>query len=238
MTINWGRVLISVVVLAGFTLAIIWVAFQWYRGNSDSNATISQYLNNPQGNAQLETAAFTQCPNAPFMLPSGGFIGLLWRDSAAPYTALSRHTGLDIFGGQAQGTVPVVAVYDGWLTRLEDWQSTVIIRHDDPLQSGRTIWTYYTHMAARNGNTSYIQSEFPAGTFSQPITQGTIIGYQGAYSPQFPVATHVHFSIVTSNLDGSFRNEAVLENTLNPSPYFGMDVNADTNSNRPVRCLE
>ena len=238
MIINWGRVLISVVILASITLLIAWLALQWYRGNSDSNITISRYLNNPQANSHLETSAFTHCPDAPFIVPSEGFIGLLWRDSAAPYTALRRHTGIDIFGGRTEGTVPIVAVYDGWLTRLEDWQSTVIIRHDDPLQAGRTIWTYYTHMALRNGGESFIPLDFPQGTYNMPITQGTIIGYQGAYSPQFPVATHLHMSIVTSNPDGSFRNEAILENTLDASPYFGMDLNADTNDERPVQCIE
>lgn len=238
MTINWKRVFIAVILLIGVMLVIAWLGLQWYRGESNSNVAIGQYLNNPQGNTHLETSALTRCPDAPFIIPSDGFIGLLWRDSAGPYTTLHRHTGIDIFAGQAEGTSPIFAVYDGWLTRLDDWQSTVIIRHDDPLQEGRTIWTYYTHMASRNGNESFIVPDFPQGTYDEPITQGTVIGYQGAYSPQFPVATHLHLSIVTTNPDGSFRNEAVLENTLNPSPYFGMDLNADTNLDRPVQCFE
>ena len=106
-----------------------------------------------------------------------------------------------------------------------------------PYQAGRTIWTYYTHMASRTGE-DFIVDDYPQGTFSVPITQGTLIGYQGAYSPQFPVAVHLHLSIVTTAADGSFRNEAILENTLNPSPYFGIDLNADSNNNRPVQCLE
>ena len=223
-------VLFLVMLIAGIVL------FRWYFFRSGSNDLIRVFLNNPQTNTELVTGAFTQCPGAPFILPSAGFIGLLWRDDAAPYTPLRRHTGIDIFGGQPEGQVPIYAVYDGWLTRLEDWQSTVIIRHDDPLQPGRTIWTYYTHMASRNG-ASYIADDYPRGTFAKPISQGTLIGYQGAYSPQFPVAVHLHMSIVTTEPDGSFRNEAILENTLNPSPYFGMDVNADSNTSRPVQCI-
>lgn len=211
--------------------------FQWWFVRSNSGEAIGQFLRNPEANRHLETGAFTQCPGAPFIIPTEGFIGLLWRDDAGPYTPLRRHTGIDIFGGRPTGEVPIYAVYDGWLTRLDDWQSTVIIRHDDPLQEGRSIWTYYTHMASRSGET-YIIDEYPQGTYGVPISQGTLIGYQGAYSPQFPVAVHLHLSIVTANDDGSFRNEAVLENTLNPSPYFGMDVNADSNTARPVRCLE
>lgn len=223
-------------ILIVLALGLVFIAY-WTFGRSGSNNMIARFLNNPQANANLNSEAFTQCPDAPFIIPTDGFIGLLWRDDAAPYTPLRRHTGIDIFGGQAQGQVPIYAVYDGWLTRLEDWQSTVIIRHDDPLQAGRTIWTYYTHMASRDG-TSYIEDTYPQGTYNVPIPQGTRIGYQGAYSPQFPVAVHLHISIVTSEPDGSFRNEAILENTVNPSPYFGINLNADSNESRPVRCHE
>ena len=118
---------------------------------------------------------------------------------------------------------------------MADVHTTVIIRHNDPLQAGRTIWTYYTHMAGLNGD-SYIVDDYPQGTFSIPITQGTIIGYQGLYNPPFPIAMHLHMSIVTSNDDGSFRNEAILENTIDPSPYLGVDLNADTQLLRPVVC--
>ncbi|MEL6408713.1 MAG: M23 family metallopeptidase [Chloroflexota bacterium] len=212
--------------------------FFWYRGSSNSNESIGRFLRNPDANTDLETPAFTQCEGAPFIVPSAGFIGLLWNDDAAPYNALRRHTGIDIFGGQPEGTVPIYAAYDGWLTRLDGWFSTVIIRHDDPLQEGRTIWTYYTHMAAGNGSRSFVADAYPAGTFNVPIEQGTLIGYQGAYSPQFPVAIHLHMSIVTSEPDGSFRNEAILENTLDPSPYFGIELDAMTQRERPVRCRE
>ncbi|MEM9953115.1 MAG: M23 family metallopeptidase [Chloroflexota bacterium] len=225
--------LVGLVLVAGVVFAGYWIFFR-----SDSNTTIRQFLTNPQANPDLNTPAFTQCPDAPFIIPSDGFIGLLWRDDAAPYTPIRRHTGIDIFAGQAEGTTPIYAAYDGWLTRLDNWESTVIIRHDDPLQAGRTIWTYYTHMASRDGSKNFIVDDYPKGTFSVPITQGTLIGYQGTYNPPFPVAVHLHMSIVTSDDDGSFRNEAILENTLDPSPYFGIDLNADSNTRRPVTCLE
>lgn len=210
-------------------------AYRWYRGSSGSNDYIARWLRNPAQNDQLETSALIRCGDAPFIIPSEGFIGLLWRDSAAPYNSLQRHTGIDIFGRGQSGTVPIYAAYDGWLTRLDDWTSTVIIRHDDPLLEGRTIWTYYTHMASIDGD-SYIVDAYPQGTFSEPITQGALIGYQGLYSPGLRIAMHLHMSIVTSEPDGRFRNEAILENTLDPSPYFGFDVNADTQRNRPVDC--
>lgn len=229
------RMMLVVTLVGGIGLVGL---YWWYRGSSNSNQTIAQWLRNPQANQQLATAARTRCGDAPFIIPSEGFIGLLWRDDAAPYNALRRHTGIDIFGGEGEGVTPIYAAYDGNLTRLDDWFSTVIIRHDDPLQAGRTIWTYYTHMASRDGSTSFIVDNYPQGTFNMPIKQGDIIGYQGAYNPPFPVAIHLHMSIVTSEPDGSFRNEAILDNTLDPSPYFGMDLNADTQGQRPITCRD
>jgi hypothetical protein len=172
-----------------------------------------------------------------FLLPSSGFIGLLYRDPARPYHIFRRHTGVDIFGNGEPGDVPVVAVYDGYLTRLNDWFATVIIRHDDPLQLGRTIWTYYTHMGNRSGTTSFVSDEFPPGTADKFVKQGTLLGYQGKYAGiGVPVGLHVHLSIVASDADGSFKNEAILDNTLDPSPYFGLPLNIDDHPKRPIKC--
>src|SRR5262249_7390038 len=158
------------------------------------------------------------CPDAPFILPSDGFIGLLWNDPARPYSGLNPHSGIDIFGDGAPGTVPVYAAYSGNLSRLSDWVASVIIRHEDPLQSGRIIWTYYTHMASRDGSQSFISSEFPPGTTNQPVTQGTLLGYQGEFAGAgaAPIGMHVHFSVVQSDADGSFKNESHIDNTLDP----------------------
>lgn len=206
---------------------------------SQSNTYIAQWLSDPSSRPALKTGQSDLCEEAPFILPSVGFIGLLWRDSASPYSMIRRHTGVDIFGDGAPGTVPVVAVYDGYLTRQEDWKSTVIIRHDDPLQPGRTIWTYYTHMAHRDGRIDYIEDTFPPGTYGKFVKQGTLLGYQGEYAGTVPgswIAMHVHLSIVETGSDGAFLNEAALENTLDPSPYFDLSLDSDQQPTRPIRC--
>ncbi len=210
------------------------------QNQSNSTPPIRRWFDDASPQVRAELTTITQqepCPGAPFILPSDGFIGLLWRDPAGPYHVFNRHTGVDVFGDGDEGEVPVYAVYDGWLTRLPGWFSTVIIRHDDPLQPGRTIWTYYTHLANSDGETSYIAEGFPPGTEEVFVEQGTLLGYQGAYSSgSFQVGVHVHFSIVTSEDDGSFKNEADLDNTLDPSPYFGMTVNIDDLPDRPITC--
>lgn len=227
---------ILIIIIVVGSLGIL-LALAWYRGGSDSNDYIGRWLRNPDNFPEYMTPALTRCGDAPFVVPSEGFIGLLWRDSARPYTPLRRHTGIDIFGAGEPGTVPIYAVYEGYLTRLPDWRSTVIIRHDDPLEPGRTIWTYYTHMASRDGDAVYIAEEFPPGSSEVFVEQGRLLGYQGDYNPGFAVAMHLHMSIVTSAEDGAFLNESILENTLDPSPYFGFPLNID-GAEAPVRCVE
>ena len=94
----------------------------------------------------------------------------------------------------------------------------------------RQIWVYYTHMADRDGN-SFISAEFPPGTSEQYVEAGELLGYQGNYSgnPANPVGVHLHLSIVKSDASGNFKNELDIENTYDPSPWFGLELNARAN---------
>jgi hypothetical protein len=238
LTLPKRKVLFILICLAIATTAIgLFVYTNFIRPDSDSNDYIAQWLRQPETRPSLHTELTEPCPSAPFLLPSSGFIGLLYADPARPYSGLSPHQGIDIFGDGDAGTVPIVAAYDGYLTRLDGWLSTVIIRHDDPLQAGRTLWTYYTHMANQAGTESYVSEQFPRGTHDIFVEQGTFLGYQGDYGGAGPrVATHLHFSIVLSDNEGNFRNEAVFRNTLDPSPYFGMTLNIHDKPSRPISC--
>jgi murein DD-endopeptidase MepM/ murein hydrolase activator NlpD len=176
-----------------------------------------------------------RCGEAPFALPTSGYIAFLWGDSFRPG---HKHQGIDIFGGSEPGKTPVLAAYAGYLTRLMEWKSTVIIRIPaDPLNPGRQIWTYYTHMANKNGS-SYISPEFPPGTSEIYVNPGTFLGYQGDFSgdPDNPVGVHLHFSIVLDDGQGSFRNELAIGNTLDPSPFLGLSLNASQNQAGVATC--
>lgn len=197
---------------------------EWLRGGGDR-----------QG---WRVVALERCGEAPFFMPSNGFIGFLWDDSFYPG---HRHQGLDIFGGEENGQAPVYAAFDGYLTRLETWKSSLIIRiPDDPLLPRRQIWMYYTHMANERGEVSYILPDFPAGTNEVFVAAGTLLGYQGNYSgdPNNPVGVHLHFSIVMDDGDGKFLNELEIKNTLDPSPYFGLALNANNNPDAVPVCPE
>lgn len=234
---RWGQALVVLLGLGGTVGIGALAVFLYSQTQSNSGAVIRRWFADPASRRALITTLREPCPGAPFLLPTDGLIGLLWRDPAVPYHIFRRHTGLDIFGDGAPGTVPVVAAYAGYLTRLDGWLSSVIIRHDDPLRPGHTIWTYYTHMASRDGRTSYIADAFPPGTSEVWVEQGTLLGYQGDYSGgALSVGMHLHFSIVESEPGGSFKNESHLANTLDPSPYLGMPLNINSRPARPITC--
>lgn len=170
-----------------------------------------------------------RCDDSVFAFPTTGAIFGLW-DQA--YRLGHRHQGLDIFPGSTPGESPVYAAYSGYLTRLSDWSASVIIRiPEDPLQAGRQIWNYYTHMASKNGD-SFISDSFPAGSSEVFVEEGTLLGYQGDYSgdPLNPTGLHLHFSIVRDDGRGGFLNELDIKNTIDPSPYFNLAVNHNNNA--------
>ena len=85
---------------------------QWWRGNAEERAA-------------LVTVQREACPDAPFILPADGFIGLLYGDPRGPYSGASPHQGIDIFSPDSStpGLVPVYAASDGYITREQDWSS-------------------------------------------------------------------------------------------------------------------
>src|SRR5215212_7112976 len=225
--------MLSIAILTAIIAAI--VAYYTYRPNAERMNKFRQWIQNPASHLDWKVSAGTQCHSAPFRFPTDGFVGFLWGDGMG---GGHIHQGIDIFAGTDINVTPVIAAYPGYLTRLPDWKSAVIVRvPDDPLHPGKQIWLYYTHMADPSGN-SFISSEFPAGTSEKFIEAGTPLGYQGNYSgdPTNPVGVHLHFSIVEDDGDGKFKNELDIKNTLDPSPYLGLPLNGYDNPDRVPLC--
>ncbi len=229
---RWLLGIVVVGILAGVGI-YLYMNMQRTFGRS---SRVVEWIRNPSAHADWAVRVGTRCaPDAPFLMPTDGLIGYLWGDS---FQAGKRHQGLDIFGGTNVGQTPVVAAYPGYLTRLPAWKSAVIVRvPSDPLQPGRPIWLYYTHMADPNGN-SFISSEFPPGTSEKYIEAGTLLGFQGNYTGDAanPSGVHLHFSIVLDDGQGGFRNELDINNTLDPSPYFGIPLNSKTAPDGVLQC--
>jgi peptidoglycan LD-endopeptidase LytH len=234
----WRRLAVIGGAVALSTVLMVGTWFLIRNGGSSSNTIIRRWFTEPTSRPALTNRRDQVCPDAPFILPSEGLIGLLYADPAGPYSIVRRHTGIDIFGDGAPGTVPIYAAYAGYLLRRANWISTVAIRHDDPLQAGRTIWTYYTHMADKTGATSFIVDDFPPDSQAVWVEQGTLLGYQGEYAgPSGWIGMHLHFSIVQSDSGGGLLNELELGNTLDPAPYLGMPLGIDAATERPIACF-
>lgn len=216
--------------------AVVYIFFNIGRVNPIRSRRVISWIRDPRSHQDWLSKAKSRCyPTTPFIFPTDGYIGYLWDDSFRPG---HRHQGIDIFSKDGSGETPVYAASSGYLTRLSDWKSSLIIRiPQDPLQQGRQIWTYYTHMADDQGN-SYIVDDFPAGTREVYVEEGDLLGYQGNYSgtPGNPTGIHLHFSIVLDDGQGSFLNELKIQNTLDPSPYFDLPLNGNSNSNQIPHC--
>lgn len=228
------KIILSVLLV--FAIVAGYFIYLWYNRTGERTTRLISWLRNPDGrNAEWIIPAGERCGDAPFSFPTTGFVGFLWDDSFRPG---HRHQGIDVFGGMGVGVTPVYAAYSGYLTRQLDWKSTVIIRiPSDPLHPAQQIWTYYTHLADQDG-TSYIDAAFPPGTEEVYVEEGTLLGYQGNYSgdPNNPTGVHLHFSIVKDNGNGQYLNELKIENTIDPSPYLGLDLNAIKNPGEVPIC--
>jgi hypothetical protein len=214
--------------------------YQRWRPSIGRISLLRQYWSDPKAHSDWVIQAGDRCGEAPLLFPTDGFLGFLWGDSFRPG---HRHQGLDIFGPSGPdglGETPVIAAYDGYLTRLPDWKASVIVRVPvDPLDTDHQIWLYYTHMADADGR-SFISEAFPPGTNEKFVAAGELLGYQGNYSanPDNPTGMHLHFSIVMDDGWGSFRNELEFDNTIDPSPYFGLELNAERVDDAPAICRE
>lgn len=224
---------LAVAVMLLICVAIVYVsAYPRWRDNGFLDYL--RYRADPAGVELPVASGLARCEPAPFIVPSGGWIGVLFGDSIF---GTRNHSGLDIFGLEGNGVTPVYAAYDGYVTRRPEWVSAVIIRHpQDPLLPGRQIWSYYAHMADTAGH-SYIVPQIPPGTVELPVKQGTLLGYQGDYNGDAlrQIDTHLHFSIVRDDGQGTFLNETDLANTIDPSPYLGMRL-ASHCADRPPVC--
>jgi len=233
------RLLIAVILIGALAGLIFYLYRNVYlpmKPTFGRSTRLVEWIRDPAAHQEWSIKAGTRCaPDTPFLLPTDGLVGYLWNDS---FQAGKRHQGIDVFGGTEVGKTPIVSAYPGYLTRVSSWKSAVIIRvPDDPLQAGRQIWLYYTHMADPSGN-SFISSDFPPGTIEKYVEAGTLLGYQGNYTGNAanPSGVHLHFSIVLDDGQGGFRNELDIRNTLDPSPYLGLLLNAGQSDGNVIVC--
>jgi len=222
-------ILVTLVVLALVAVIAAWALLPSAFVRSGRWNRLMQWFGSPETLAAWQIQGGEKCEGAPMMLPTTGYIGVDYGDSFRPG---HRHSGYDIFSPAGENNItPIVAAYDGYLTRESDWLSTVIIRHPDfpALVNGAQIWTYYTHMASADGTESYVSDAFPRGTYEVFVEAGTVLGYQGTWSgnTSAPTGLHLHFSVVKSAPSGGYANETDINNTYDPQPFLGVTRTAD-----------
>ena len=105
-----------ILIVAGCTLLL-------YCASSPRVRSWFRYIQIKSGDVELPVAtSLEQCMAAPFVMPTTGWIGIVYGDSIL---GTQNHSGLDIFGLEGNGITPVYAAYDGYLTRLPEWTSAV-----------------------------------------------------------------------------------------------------------------
>lgn len=228
------RLLIGGGLLLALLLLFLVILRLWQPAASGQIIRLRQWLDNPPAYAAWSIPAGTRCADAPLLLPTTGYVGFGWDDSFRPG---HRHSGLDIFGPDRENNLtPIVAAYDGYLTREAEWKSTVIIRHPAfpavpaaGIAADTEIWTYYTHMASRDGTESYVAPDFPPGTHEQFVKAGTLLGRQGNWGGSLWQLTgrHLHFSVVKTKPTGGYADEREIANTYDPLPLLGLAKAAD-----------
>ncbi|MDZ7319978.1 MAG: cohesin domain-containing protein [candidate division KSB1 bacterium] len=182
-----------------------------------------------------------------FIHPAFGYMGAMF-DSQPPNAPL--HKGLDICQGFATPNCNLLssppgpdvrAVYagtvkhiyyevkgvKGWhdLTAVTDGRASVVVLEHTGLPNlnnlpnwNGKLYTLYLHMAKQDGTRTYISKSLKVGDF---VYQGQWLGNMGDWKYfGYPITfTHLHFGL------SQYDNTADM--AIDPSLYFGFDVNAN-----------
>ena len=109
---RWFLILLLVIILVA-----AYLGYPWLRTRVGRMKRLGEWMQNPSAHTDWMTQAGERCGDAPFILPTSGYVGFIWGDSFRPG---HQHQGIDIFGGEVPGKTPVNAAYAGYLTRLSD----------------------------------------------------------------------------------------------------------------------
>jgi len=176
--------------------------------------------------APAVTESIDSCPNAKWRLPTNASLGVQWDD-----------TVMQFFGRGNDGTVPVYAVADGFLTRLPEWEDLVAVLHENPENPKEKVWAFYGGMASATGD-SFVLEEFPKGAKAIPVKSGQLLGYQGKWSgnPQWPnwLSTFLVLEIGTGHETRPPDYQAT--KILDPTPFMGLNIDYENENLQPLKC--
>jgi hypothetical protein len=168
---------------------------------------IATFVNIARPAVGSPSTAPPQCPEASFVIPSEGTLGWPYLHPGGGQSGFS-----DVHTGiDILGTTAddIYAAYDGEVTRIT--ASSVTIWHP-----ALSVWTYYSHMSVVSVGLG-------------EIDRGDPIGKKGSVGTSI---VHLHFSVKIKNADERYR-----ENTTDPSPYLGANVNYENGSRERQRTV-
>lgn len=87
-----------------FLLVGAYLAVEWILPNLGRSRRVWLYLQNPSAFPDWRVKMGERCGEAPFSMPTDGYVGFLWGDS---FRLGHRHQGIDIFAGTEPGVTEV-----------------------------------------------------------------------------------------------------------------------------------
>lgn len=172
----------------------------------------------------------TNCPLGIWPLPTDAYLGYQFRDGM-----------LTFYGAGTEGVVPVKTPVSGEVFRPENFpEGSLIIVHDDPLMPGSQSILLFGDMRSFRGDRDLVVETFPVGVEGIMVKKGDVIGYQSMWSgrPFQQYWLHIKLGIAPFMPDYLVDYDLLLDNLINPADYFGIRIEEQTSSPRPVKCQD
>ena len=182
-----------------------------------------------QPRTRHQSTLISECENGVWALPTTAYLGYRYRDGL-----------LAFYGAGAEGQVPVKAVADGLFYRLEGIpEGSFLILHEDPLNPGEKLIAYYGDMRSYQGDRIFISEAFLGNVQGVSVSKGETIGFQGMWSGSPNQQDWLHITFGLAPYDSQFLEEPDLlfENLIDPSVYFGIEIDTGAKSVKPIKCL-
>lgn len=172
----------------------------------------------------------TACPAGVWPLPTSVYMGYRVENG-----------WLSLYGAGPEGAVPVEAIAAGEVYRLEHFPAgSLAVVHQDPLNPGERVILFITEMRSSRAGDSLIPDTFSMGTEGLVVNPGEILGYQAMWAGSAYKQDWLHVTLGIAPYDPRFlvQPELLTNNLLDPSAYFGISLDQESDYVKPVICAD
>lgn len=170
----------------------------------------------------------SSCPGGVWPLPTSAYLGYKYQEGT-----------LTFYGAGLEGQVPITAPADGLVYRPKNFpEGSLLILHEDTHHSGDQVISLFEDLRPFRGQTDLISDRFPIGSAGLAVKKGDVIGFQSTWSENQnqPVWLHVDYSLAVYSPDYFDDYELLKANLINPGDYFGITVDFNMDSIKPIKC--